>query len=99
MTDAPTTSISIRDERALDVFASQHFLYFRPLPQGHWSLRPGFAMATPRLSWPIYLMPNLMSRKGRELDPEYRQAAGCRIPTCSCTPFSLASRCSITARG
>src|SRR5688500_7398743 len=45
MTDAPTTSISTRDERALEVFASQHFLYFRPLPQGQASFRPGFAIA------------------------------------------------------
>src|SRR5688572_30330966 len=39
------TSISTRDERALEVFASQHFLYFRPLPQGQASFRPGFAIA------------------------------------------------------
>jgi hypothetical protein len=44
MTDAPTMIISRREERAPGVFASQHFLYFRPLPQGHRSFRPGLAI-------------------------------------------------------
>jgi hypothetical protein len=47
MIAAPTAISSRRDERRLSVFDSQHFLNFRPLPQGHWSFRPGFAIAIP----------------------------------------------------
>jgi hypothetical protein len=47
MTAAPTAIIRKREERRLSVFDSQHFLYFRPLPQEHRSFRPGFAIAIP----------------------------------------------------
>jgi hypothetical protein len=31
-------------------FLPQHFLYFFPLPHGHWSLRPIFGCATTGVS-------------------------------------------------